>query len=577
MRVLMFDRSIYVLAAGVFAIKPRIAQELSTALSAPSQRQFEYSMLYPIILLGTACAFPFARASATGDIQHPFTAFLPAYRITDCPPHTYKTKFECGAVEVPLDWHNPDLGYTTLSIFRHPTQDVQERRGTIFVHAGLSYLDRDLPLWALNLQLPADDSLKSILGDQYDLVYWTPRDRNLTGLPDKCFEDVPERTGFFKRVFRKELSYVPDWYEDGTVAWDERQSAQDARMLLKAQERMITHCIDKMGPSLFKYVGTAATVRDLAAMADAFDGPNSRINLWVQGHASVVASSLMKMFPERVGKIVMDDPVDPVVSTETAGHLRWIADIKRANETLTVDMNEMATGTANGFSNSSGFVDYDIAISKENAIRMGVELIGWRNRFDAENMAAVSKELQSSSGYADLNEVRILGHRGVTLSRHGPWWDSPLGLSGMPLVCGDQLAEQPETIASDMPDAVAAILADHLGSAPTITSRAFPPLRYLCHLWPIHAVERISLRPPYTADLAQNVLVVLHKKDYWRYFTVSESEARQAWPDAKIISDMPYGNLVWYHDQCQVDIIRDFFHHGESPDSLHPCQSTQNQ
>ncbi|KAI0760769.1 hypothetical protein C8Q74DRAFT_1451610 [Fomes fomentarius] len=116
-----------------------------------------------------------------------------------------------------------------------------------------------------------------------------------------------------------------------------------------------------MGPSLSKYFSTAATVRDLAAMAGTFDGPNSRISLWVQGHASVVASCLVKLEAlsppyQRVGKIVMDDPVDPVVFTDTAGRL------------LAAHMNEMATGTANGFSNSSGFVDYDIAISKENAI-----------------------------------------------------------------------------------------------------------------------------------------------------------------------------------------------------------------
>ena len=111
---------------------------------------------------------------------------------------------------------------------------------------------------------------------------------------NQCFKNAPERTTYFKRMFKKELSYDPEWYENGLLTWEEYQGAEDVRMYLKALEKMVAHCVDKMGSSLFKYMGTAATVRDLAAIADVFEGPGSRINLWTQAHGSIVASALIK-------------------------------------------------------------------------------------------------------------------------------------------------------------------------------------------------------------------------------------------------------------------------------------------
>lgn len=138
--------------------------------------------------------------------QVPLGAHLPAYHKLDCPTGLFvRGQYECGALQVPLDWHDHDSGSTTLNVFRRPAQNASEstRRGTIFVHtgmnpdyvlinqpdlwnlAGLSYLGVDMPdlaVWSFATQLWANESLQYILGDEYDLVYWTPRDRNLTGL-----------------------------------------------------------------------------------------------------------------------------------------------------------------------------------------------------------------------------------------------------------------------------------------------------------------------------------------------------------------------------------------------------------
>ena len=123
-------------------------------------------------------------------------------------------------------------------------------------------------------------------------------------------------------MFRHELQYEPEWYEDGTVTWDDVQGPEDVRMFLKAQEKTLKYCAEKMGSAeLFKYVGTAATARDVAALADLLDGPGSPINMWTQGHGSVVASYVMKraLLPSCFGST--DRPILLQCSLRCAQHL----------------------------------------------------------------------------------------------------------------------------------------------------------------------------------------------------------------------------------------------------------------
>ena len=52
-----------------------------------------------------------------------------------------------------------------------------------------------------------------------------------------------------------------------------------AETLQKKYEEAIQRCVEKNGDML-KYLGTSATVRDMVAMADAFDGPGAPVNYY---------------------------------------------------------------------------------------------------------------------------------------------------------------------------------------------------------------------------------------------------------------------------------------------------------
>ena len=66
------------------------------------------------------------------------------------------------------------------------------------------------------------------------------------------------------------------------------------------QERYIAFskkCVDFNGDNL-TYIGTVATVRDLAALADALDGPGSLVNYIGLSYGTNLGSQFMAIFPE---------------------------------------------------------------------------------------------------------------------------------------------------------------------------------------------------------------------------------------------------------------------------------------
>ena len=57
-------------------------------------------------------------------------------------------------------------------------------------------------------------------------------------------------------------------------------------------------CVAGASGKYLPYVGTAATVRDLVALADVLDGPGSEVNFIGLSYGTVLGSWLMGMFPE---------------------------------------------------------------------------------------------------------------------------------------------------------------------------------------------------------------------------------------------------------------------------------------
>lgn len=108
-----------------------------------------------------------------------------------------------------------------------------------------------------------------------------------------CFHlaDHKERYDFYARA-AAELGSEPKW--NAQLHYKELQSDQDILLWHAIQEKVVEYRLSKVDTSMLRYMGTAATTRDLVAMADAFDGPGSPVNFLGIGHGSLIGSYLLK-------------------------------------------------------------------------------------------------------------------------------------------------------------------------------------------------------------------------------------------------------------------------------------------
>ncbi|KAJ7722011.1 hypothetical protein B0H16DRAFT_1431558 [Mycena metata] len=87
---------------------------------------------------------------------------------------------------------------------------------------------------------------------------------------------------------------------------------EQSRQFLALKQSQAELCGKNMGDEL-KYMGTATVVRDLDFMSKIFDGEDAKINYWGASYGSILGSYLVNMLPDRVGYVVIDGIVDPVV------------------------------------------------------------------------------------------------------------------------------------------------------------------------------------------------------------------------------------------------------------------------
>ena len=119
-----------------------------------------------------------------------------------------------------------------------------------------------------------------------------------------CFAKNTERNELYTRTAR-ELGFEPAW--DENLQYSKKQDNDDVRRWYAIQERVVEHCLSTVDTSMLRYMGTAATTRDLVAMADAFDGPGRPISFWGMGYGSLIGSHLLKSACSPSTRPVPDD------------------------------------------------------------------------------------------------------------------------------------------------------------------------------------------------------------------------------------------------------------------------------
>jgi len=197
--------------------------------------------------------------------------------------------FLCATVLVPLDYSKPDGRSITLSVVKRPADDPDAREGSLLVNpggpggSGVSYAEN------------ADSVFDQTLLDHFDIIGFDPRGVG-ESTPIECLDDAG-----LDRLLAADPD--PDTPSEVTANTD----------LL----RNFGHQCLKHSGALLGHVSTVEAAKDMDILR-ALVG-DRQINYFGASYGTYLGATYANLFPDRVGRMVLDGAVDPALTPHQAG------------------------------------------------------------------------------------------------------------------------------------------------------------------------------------------------------------------------------------------------------------------
>ncbi|KAG8933401.1 hypothetical protein FRC02_011936 [Tulasnella sp. 418] len=218
----------------------------------------------------------------------------------------------CANFTVPLDWTNTSNEQKAVLYVAKRKARNGRSLGTIFVNpggpggSGFDFL-YDAP----------SELLSNITGGNFDIVSWDPRGVGMTTPAINCFDAQGDYSEDLVAV--NSQIYLSDntlnARSNGPDQMDINTFLGNATNIEGYMQAIIQKCVEKNQDNL-KFVGTVATVKDLVALADVIEGPGNPIRYWGFSYGTVIGSYLLDLFPNRVGRVVLDGVVDTTIYSQ---------------------------------------------------------------------------------------------------------------------------------------------------------------------------------------------------------------------------------------------------------------------
>ncbi|KAG8774827.1 hypothetical protein FRC12_001794 [Ceratobasidium sp. 428] len=232
------------------------------------------------------------------------------------------TNRQCGRFDVPLDYQNLTAGKASLAVARY-FATAQPKLGTLFLNpGGPGESGVDLILG------PGAELISRYGNGQYDLVSWDPRGIGQTHPRADCFVSGTEEKAFWNGTIPGTGLEARGNFTDQTdLDAFYAQEPEVDKLLVELGQRCLQY-----SPDTFQYVGTAAAVRDMVALHDYFEGPDKPLDYWGFSYGTVIGIYFVNMFPDRVGRVIIDGVVDPVFWANRPPHEFWARSTESADE-----------------------------------------------------------------------------------------------------------------------------------------------------------------------------------------------------------------------------------------------------
>lgn len=199
-------------------------------------------------------------------------------------------KYECGELEVPMDYNNPDGDVFTLALGRRAAMDPPNRIGSLLLNpggpggSGLNMLDSAGLIFT-----------PGVLAS-YDIIGFDPRGVGESEPAVACLSDE-------ERDERRAKTFDVDTDEGMRALLDE--AAEYARK-----------CAENTGPGM-QFIDTVSAATDMDLIRSAVG--DEKLSYIGFSYGTFLGATYAELFPEKVERLVLDGALDPSLTYEEVG------------------------------------------------------------------------------------------------------------------------------------------------------------------------------------------------------------------------------------------------------------------
>jgi pimeloyl-ACP methyl ester carboxylesterase len=189
--------------------------------------------------------------------------------------------YQCGTVDVPLDYANPSGKYVKVAMVKWPAADSANKVGSLLTNPGGPGAS------GVDFVEEAKSQFDGALHAHYDIIGFDPRGLGRSE-PIRCLDDKTQ-----------DRFYEQDPPRDATAR--AAKALQDSKNLAAACE--------KNSGDLLPYVGSKYVAQDMDLMRQVLG--DKKLNYLGISYGTYIGSVYAEQFPANVGRMVLDGAVDP--------------------------------------------------------------------------------------------------------------------------------------------------------------------------------------------------------------------------------------------------------------------------